>query len=109
MQEKRNHLIGARFTRKEKDFIDHFIKSRNITLTEFLREAVFSHINSLKDNVGNIDVYEFLMKFNEVEKSSKEILENIKFLRDCIDVYGLKKLAMEFKNQHLKTKEIEPT
>ena len=107
MSERRNQLIGARFTRKEKNFIENYIKSRNISLTEFLREAVFSHINNLKDNVGNIDVSEFLMIYYDMEKASKVILNNIKSLRESIDTYGLKKLDMEFKNQ--KSKEIEPT
>lgn len=109
MNERRNQLIGARFTRKEKNFIENYIKSRNISLTEFLREAVFSHINNLKDNVGNIDVSEFLMIFNDVEKSIKVILDNIKFLSESIDIYGLKKLDMEFKNQNYKSKELDHT
>jgi len=78
MSEKRDHLIGVRFTKKERQLIKKFVKDRNCTLTEFIRESVFSHINNLSNNVGNLDVDEFARNFDYIEKSTEIVLKSIK-------------------------------
>jgi len=40
--------IGARFTKKEKEEIEGIANLREITLSDFLRNAVFLYINHLK-------------------------------------------------------------
>ena len=79
--------------------------SRNLSLSDFLRQAVFSHMNELNDNVGNIDVHKMLTSFGEIENFCKIILKNINNLKEEIDIYGLKKLNMEFNKINLSSKE----
>lgn len=52
MREKNNkkHYIGARFTSKEKGYINKFAKQNDYSLSTLLREALFSHINLLKQS-----------------------------------------------------------
>jgi hypothetical protein len=45
---KRTKYIGARFTEREKALIEHFADKRDFTLSELIRQALFSHINFLK-------------------------------------------------------------
>jgi len=105
MNERKDHLIGARFSKREKRLIENFIKTQNLSLSDFLRQAVFSHMNELNDNVGNIDVHKMLTSFGEIENFCKIILKNINNLKEEIDIYGLKKLNMEFNKINLSSKE----
>jgi len=45
--QKRDQFIGVRFTEDEKKEIDKYITLKNITITDFIREAVFSHLYNL--------------------------------------------------------------
>ncbi|TFF63580.1 MAG: hypothetical protein EU521_01110 [Promethearchaeota archaeon] len=48
MPNTRDFYVGARFTEKEKEYIEKIADKRDLTLSELLREAIFSHINFLK-------------------------------------------------------------
>ena len=64
MPVKREHYIGARFTEKEKEYILNFTKKRNITLSELVRESVFSHINfigSHENNLRRVEKVEYMI------------------------------------------------
>jgi len=99
MTEKKDHLIGIRFTKEERQLIENFARERNCTLTEFIRESVFSHINNLTDNVGNLDVDEFLINFNNIEKSAETVLKSITLLKKRLDIYDFERLKFNFKKQ----------
>jgi len=58
--ENKTHYIGARFTTKERDYINDFADKYSKTLSTLLREALFSHINFLKQferKMTKIEVY----------------------------------------------------
>lgn len=68
MENQKKKYIGARFTVEEKDFIQQFAKERDITLSELLREAIFSHINFLKEMNGNYQKFTgFLVRTTKTE------------------------------------------
>ncbi len=92
MTEKRDQVIGVRFTKKERKIIENFAEFRNNTLTEFIRESVFSHMNNLKDNVGNLNVDEFVNNFKSIEKSAQIVLKSVKKLKKRLNVYDLERL-----------------
>lgn len=92
MTEKRDQVIGVRFTKKEREIIENFAEFRNNTLTEFIRESVFSHMNNLKDNVGNLNVDEFINNFKNIEKSAQIVLKSVKKLKKRLNVYDLDRL-----------------
>ncbi|GAH45257.1 unnamed protein product [marine sediment metagenome] len=68
MEKKKKKYIGARFTVEEKDYIQQFAKERDITLSELLRESIFSHINFLKEINGSYQKFiGFLVRPTETE------------------------------------------
>jgi len=92
MIENRDQLIGIRFTKKEKAVIKSLAENRNLTLTDFIREAVFSHINHLKKYVGDINVDFFMEKFNTMNDSITELKKCIKLMKKEFDIYDLVKI-----------------
>jgi len=92
MIEKREKLIGIRFTKKEREVIETLAENRDLTLTDFIREAVFSHINNLTNNVGNIDVEFFLTKFDKMNDSINILKEYVKIMKREFDVYDLARI-----------------
>ena len=107
MSEKRDHLIGVRFTKKERQLIKKFAQERNCTLTEFIRESVFSHINNLSDNVGNLEVDEFAVNFDYIEKSAEIVLKSIKKLKKKLDVYNFERLNFNLTKQETSSEEVK--
>jgi len=105
MTEKRDHLIGARFTKREKEIIESFTESRNTNLTDFIRESVFSHMNNLKENVGIINLEGLIKEFSKIEDSSKITLNSIDTIKNLLQEYGLTKLNYSAKKPsfHIKS------
>lgn len=99
MNETRDQLIGIRFTKNERALIESLAKNRDLTLTDFIREAVFSHINHLKENVGNINIEFFLNKFDKMGDSIKVFKNCIEAMRKEFKIYDISK----FKHELLKT------
>lgn len=52
MPQKKTKYLGARLTEEEKEFIKKFSEERDMTTSDLLREAVFSHIDFIKDIDG---------------------------------------------------------
>ena len=107
MNEKRDHLIGVRFTKKERHLIKKIAQDRNCTLTEFKRESVFSHINNLLNNVGNLEVDEFAVNFECIEKSAEIVLRSIKKLKKRLGVYDFERLHFNLTKQEMDSEEVE--
>lgn len=91
MTEKRDHLIGARFTKREKEIIENFTESRNTNLTDFVREAIFSHMSNLKKNVGIINLDKIMEEFGKIEDSAKTVFNSIDIIKNLLEEYGLSK------------------
>ena len=58
MKDIKNQYIGARFTEEEKKEIQEFVDSMNTNLSDLIREAIFFHINFIKQNKGNLEKLE---------------------------------------------------
>ncbi len=69
IKENKEGYIGARFTKKEKEGIVAFASKRNIHLSDFVREALFSHIENVKDNAGVIDIESFQEQLTIIKSS----------------------------------------
>lgn len=67
MRTNKEVQVGVRLTAEEKKMIET-IKG-NAKMSEFLREAIFSHIGNINDNAGAIDVSLFLTQLNVMKKS----------------------------------------
>lgn len=61
MRKKRNTFINVRFTEEEKQEIQELVDSMDINLSDFMRDAIFSHINFLKQNKGNLEKLELIV------------------------------------------------
>lgn len=107
MSEKKDHLIGIRFTKKEWQLIKKIAQIRKCTLSEFIRESVFSHINYLSNNVGNLDVDEFMVNFDCIEQSAELVLKSIEKLKKRLNMYDFERLNYNFTRQELKSEEIK--
>lgn len=53
--ENRTKYIGARFTKSEKRDVENMANLMNIRISDLLRDAIFSHINFLKENRGHLE------------------------------------------------------
>ncbi len=107
MSKKKDQLIGIRFTREERQLIENVARKRNCTLTEFIRESVFSHINNLSENVGTLEVDEFLINFNNIEKSADIVLKSVAELKKRLDVYDFKRLNFNLSKQETSSEEVK--
>ena len=107
MNEKKDKLIGIRFTKEERQLIENLARERNCTMTEFIRESIFSHINNLADNVGNLDVDEFLINFNSIEKSAEIVLNSIEILKKRLDIYDFERIKFNLAKQMTNTEKVE--
>lgn len=92
MSERKDQLIGARFTEKEKKVIETIAEKRNLTLTKFLREAIFSHINHLMENVGNINIDLVMTNFEILKNSIERVEKCIKNMESEFEGYELSRL-----------------
>lgn len=71
-KENRKKYIGARFTEKEKEFIKKIAEKRNLSLSDLVRESIFSHITFLEEfHVG--EVMAFIIK----EVNSKRVYKGL--------------------------------
>ncbi len=73
MQENRNHYIGARFTKKEKETIQNAAKTKNQNISELIRDAIFTHLNFIEKNQGNLERIEMLL----IKPISSKLSENV--------------------------------
>jgi len=92
MTEKREQLIGARFTKREKEIIENFVKSQNTNITDFVREAIFSHMNNLKENVGIINLDTLIEELGKIEDTTKITMNSLDTLKNLFQQYGLTKM-----------------
>ena len=60
---KKNRIkyIGARFTAEEKKDIEKIADLTDTSLSALLRDAIFSHINFIKQNKGNLEKIEIIV------------------------------------------------
>ncbi|KKN16397.1 hypothetical protein LCGC14_0976360 [marine sediment metagenome] len=107
MSKNKDQLVGIRFTKEEKQLIETFTQERNCTITEFIRESVFSHINNLTHNVGNLDVDEFFSNFKNIEKSAEIVLKSITVLKKRLNVYDFKRLYFNLTKQEKGFEEVK--
>jgi len=107
MTKKKDHLIGIRFTKEERNLIENYAQERNCTITEFIRESIFSHIHKLSDDVGNLDVDDFLFNFNKIEKSAEIVLKSIALLKKKLDVYDFKRLNYNLTKEETSSGEVK--
>lgn len=76
MNEKKDKIIGIRFTTKEKESIKDFAEKRNNSLTEFIRESIFSHINNII-NSKKIDLDSLFTSFIDIKNATRIINKTI--------------------------------
>ena len=60
---KKNRIkyIGARFTAEEKKDIEKIVDLTDTSLSALLRDAIFSHINFIKESRGDLEKLELLI------------------------------------------------
>lgn len=60
-KEKRTKYIGARFTKSEKEDIENIADLLNMNKSDLVRDALFSHINFLKESRGDLKRIEIMV------------------------------------------------
>jgi len=76
-EDRRDQFVGIRFSIKEKEIIDNFIKNKGYKLAEFIREAVLSHINNLEENYANLEMNKITPNIEKIKTAIKEINNSI--------------------------------
>ena len=61
IKKNRIKLIGARFTAEEKKDIEKIADLTDTSLSDLLRDAIFSHINFIKESRGDIEKLELFI------------------------------------------------
>lgn len=61
VKENRTEYIGARFTKSEKEDIENTGDLLNISNSDLMRDAIFSHINFLKESRGDLKRIEIIV------------------------------------------------
>lgn len=80
MSEKRDQLLGARFTQKERDLIELIVNLNDTSISDFIRTSVFSHISNISKDTG-IDVQKILEEFDCIEYNANKIINKIAELK----------------------------
>ena len=96
MSDKRDQTIGIRFTSRERELIEDFAEKRHNSLTEFIREAVFSHMNNLVNKSDQIDLEVLLKNFNLITNATRVINKSIDKLKKKLDIDELINLLTEY-------------
>lgn len=96
MNIKRDQTIGIRFTSRERELIEDFAEKRNSSLTEFIRESVFSHMNDLVNNTEKIDLEVILKNFKQITNATRLINKSIDKLKRNLEIDDLISLFAEF-------------
>lgn len=61
IKKNRIKFIGARFTAEEKKDIEKIADLTDTSLSDLLRDAIFSHINFIKESRGDIEKLELFI------------------------------------------------
>jgi len=96
MSDKRDQTIGIRFTSREREIIEDFAEKRNSSLTEFIREAVFSHMNNLVDKSDPIDLEVLLTNFDTITNATRVINKSIAKLKKKLVIDDLISLLSDY-------------
>ncbi len=96
MSDKRDQTIGIRFTSRERELIEDFAEKRNGSLTEFIREAIFSHMNNLVNNTDKIDLEVVFKNFKQITNATRIINKSIDKLKKKLEIDDLISLITEF-------------
>ena len=91
-KENRTELIGIRFTKTERKIIETLSNNRDLTLTEFVRTCMFSHINHLEEDIGILSVDFFMKQFGVITGSIEKISECITIMKKEFDIFDLKRI-----------------
>ena len=96
MSDKKDQTIGIRFTSREREIIEDFAEKRNSSLTEFIREAVFSHMNNLVDKSDPIDLEVLLTNFDTITNATRVINKSIAKLKKKLVIDDLISLLSDY-------------
>ena len=96
MSDKRDQTIGIRFTSREREIIKDFAEKRKSSLTEFIREAVFSHMNNLVDKSDPIDLEVLLTNFDTITDATRVINKSIAKLKKKLEIDDLIRLLSDY-------------
>jgi len=91
MMSKRDQFVGVRFTKEEKERIDKFIKIKNLSCNEFIRNAVFSYLNNLEGVKNKINLYRIQKNIEKFKKILPEITRNVSDLFGEFEEFKLNK------------------
>lgn len=97
MREKRDQIIGIRFTSRERELIEDFAEKRNDSLTGFMRESIFSHMNNLVNHANKIDLDVFFSNFKQITNATRIINKSIGKLKKNLELDDLVSLTTKFR------------
>jgi hypothetical protein len=90
MSNKREHYVGVRLTKSEKELLNKIITKRKISLTDFLRDAIFSHLKYIEEEDRYLNLRGLNLSINEIKTAINKIDKNIVKIDEEIHLYGLK-------------------
>ena len=74
MSQKRDHIIGIRLTKEEKEEIEDITKNQGVSLTEFIRKAILAYQKNIDEASKEIH----LKNVNNYSEKLKVSLKNVK-------------------------------
>jgi hypothetical protein len=92
---KRDQQLGIRFTTKERETIEKHAKSRDKSIAEAIRDAIFSYLS--QNNIGDIGIEFLNRKIRNIERALEVLSENLKQIKKEIEVYEIEQLKKTLK------------
>lgn len=101
MAQKRDHIIGIRLTKEEKEEIEEITKNQGLNLTEFIRKAISAYQKNIDEdskeihlkNVNNyseklrISLKNVQSHFNSLNSALNELSNNFNRLNEELYLY----------------------
>jgi len=103
------NLLSSCLRGSSLEIIEHFAESQNRNLTDFIREAIFSHMNNLIENVGIINLDKLIKELEKIEDSTKITFNSIEIIKNLFQEYGLTKINFSSKKGKNKFIQVEKT
>ncbi len=74
MAQKRDHIIGIRLTKEEKEEIEEITKNQGLSLTEFIRKAISAYQKNIDEDSKEIH----LININNYSEKLRISLKSVK-------------------------------
>jgi len=85
MSQKRDHIIGVRLTKEEKEEIEEFTNNQGLNLTEFIRKAISAYQKDIEEDSKKIHIENVINYSKKVKSSLKSVKTHFNNLNSALN------------------------